>query len=436
TTTSTTAAVTTTTIALPTPTPIEATPPSLLMTWEATSPPSLADGNPVSLVAGGPGLIAVGSADDDYYGDGAAWVSSDGLAWTRVPDDAGVFGGQHDYGLHDGAQWLSDVIAWNGGFVAVGGDGRGSDSPECEAAVWLSPDGVTWTRVPDQEALGGPGGQAMTAVTLGGPGLVAVGESNETVFDPHAAVWLSADGVTWARVDPTAIEGEGTVAGVGTGAVMTDVIQGAPGLIAVGIVDPYGHQKLPAVWVSSDGSTWDQILLEPGVSGDTRASIPNAIAAGPHGFVAVGEMSEGLVQGNDAYGQADFGYAAVWMSEDGIDWRLAAVLDAGTMDEPADCKYQAQANDAVWYGDTLLVTGNLTTTCQTENAYATIWATADLGETWHLVAKDSVGPAPGPTGVYFGGLGVMRDVEVLGSQVVAVGAIESGMAWLGQWQTE
>ena len=88
--------------------------------------------------------------------------------------------------------------------------------------------------------------------------------------------------------------------------------------------------------------------------------MPNALVAGPHGFVAVGEMSEGLIEGGDAYGQADFGYAAVWMSENGIDWRLAAVLDPGTMDEPADCRYQAQANDAVWYGDTLLVTGNLT----------------------------------------------------------------------------
>lgn len=421
----------------PTPTPIEATPPSLLMTWEATSPPSFADGNPVSLVAGGPGLIAVGSADDGYYGDGAAWVSSDGSAWTRISDNTGVFGGKQNYGLHDGRQALSDVTAWNGGFVAVGADGRGSDSPEADAAVWLSPDGVTWTRVSHQEAFGGPGSQTMAAVTAGGPGLVAVGTDDETLFDPHAAVWLSADGVTWTRVDPTAIEGEGAeeaVAGVGAGAIMTDVVPGGPGLIAVGIVDPYGYQKLPAVWVSSDGTTWDQILLDPGVTGDTRASVPNAIAAGPHGFVAVGEMSEGLIEGGNAYGQADFGYAAVWMSEDGIDWRLAAVLDAGPMDEPADCGYQAQANDAVWYEDTLLVMGNLTATCDTRDDYAMVWATADLGQTWHLIAKESVGPTPGLLGAYFGGLGVMRNVEVLGPQVVAVGAIESGIAWLGQWQ--
>ena len=63
-----------------------------------------------------------------------------------------------------------------------------------------------------------------------------------------------------------------------------------------------------------------------------------------------------------------------------------------------------------------------------------VWATADLGQTWHLIAKESVGPTPGLLGVYVGGLGVMRDVEVLGSQVIAIGAIESGIAWLGQWQ--
>ena len=55
---------------------------------------------------------------------------------------------------------------------AVGGD----YVPDQEAAVWTSPDGITWSRVPhDETVFGGDGIQHMTSVTVGGPGLVAVG---------------------------------------------------------------------------------------------------------------------------------------------------------------------------------------------------------------------------------------------------------------------
>ena len=50
--------------------------------------------------------------------------------------------------------------------------------------MWTSPDGITWSRVPHDEAVfGGEGGQVMNIVTFGGPGLVAVGVN---------AVWVAA----------------------------------------------------------------------------------------------------------------------------------------------------------------------------------------------------------------------------------------------------
>ena len=42
-----------------------------------------------------------------------------------------------------------------------------------DAAVWTSPDGINWTRVPHDENVFG-GGKVMVAVAAGGP-LVAVG---------------------------------------------------------------------------------------------------------------------------------------------------------------------------------------------------------------------------------------------------------------------
>ena len=56
---------------------------------------------------------------------------------------------------------------------------------ELRAAVWTSVDGITWTRVPHDEALFGD--TTMSSVTAGGPGLVAVGESEE-----GTVVWAAA----------------------------------------------------------------------------------------------------------------------------------------------------------------------------------------------------------------------------------------------------
>ena len=58
--------------------------------------------------------------------------------------------------------------------------------------MWTSTDGITWSRVPHDEAvLGGEIRQEMFDVTVGGPGLVAIG-SDESRGDLDAAVWTAA----------------------------------------------------------------------------------------------------------------------------------------------------------------------------------------------------------------------------------------------------
>ena len=50
------------------------------------------------------------------------------------------------------------------GVVAVGREGS---APDTDAAVWTSPDGITWSRIPDDEAvLGGELPQEMVGVTV------------------------------------------------------------------------------------------------------------------------------------------------------------------------------------------------------------------------------------------------------------------------------
>ena len=197
----------------------------------------------LSVTAGGPGLVAVGREDKGADVDGAVWTSVDGLTWLRVTDEQGVFGGTGD-------QLMESVAAGGPGLVAVGWDGSGGElrSPTVglDAAVWTSVDGLTWVRVPDAETvLGGEGFQQMLSVTVGGPGLVAVGRDESGTTDFDAAVWSSVDGTKWSRIP----HDEAVLGGVGF-QHMRSVTLGGPGLVAVGLeLGSAGDDA--AVWVTT-----------------------------------------------------------------------------------------------------------------------------------------------------------------------------------------
>ena len=146
----------------------------------------------LDVTVGGPGLVAVGESGWPRNFDAAVWTSPDGITWSRVPHDEAVFGGAR----------MSSVTVGGPGLVAVGWDALG-------AVVWTSPDGITWSRVPHNEEVFG--GAEMGNVAVGGPGLVAVGWDG----DPQTAVgnevmWTSPDGITWSRVphDEEVFDGE------------------------------------------------------------------------------------------------------------------------------------------------------------------------------------------------------------------------------------
>jgi len=266
-----------------------------------------------SVTAGGPGLVAVGSVDsvgNDGDVDAAVWTSVDGIAWSRVPHDEAVFGGAHE-------QWMNSVTAGGPGLVAVGSVGSEGDA---DAAVWTSVDGTTWSRVPDDEAVfGGVGDQVMNSVTVGGPGLVAVGvgagrmtvDEGQVDWDPSAAVWTSVDGITWSRVPhDEAVFGE---AGDQT---MNSVTVGGPGLVAVGLEKfgddvPSGRAFDAAVWTSVDGITWSRVPQDEAVFGGTGNQMMHSVTAQGAGLVAVGADGGFYATRSDA---------VVWTSVDGVTW--------------------------------------------------------------------------------------------------------------------
>lgn len=250
--------------------------------WErvAEEEEDFEDASMAAITAGGPGLVAVGKScpPEDPHCDAAVWTSPDGSAWARVPHEEDILG--------DAA--VNDVAVGSPGLVAVGSARRGDRGV---GAVWASPDGIVWTRVPhDEEVFGGTGDAWIDSVTEGGPGLVAVG-GRFREGRPEAAAWVSPDGQTWSAVE--VVEGF-------EDARMRAVTQGGPGLVAVG---SGSHGEEAAVWVSPDGMSWERVKDEA-LAGAEMADVTSTGG----GLVAVGaERSLG-------------GPAVVWLSEDGLVW--------------------------------------------------------------------------------------------------------------------
>jgi hypothetical protein len=229
-----------------------------------------------------------GSCGATREGSAAVWTSVDGSAWTRVPHTESVFGGP-------GGQEMWDVAAWEGGFVAVGVDTQIpdpviSEHPPQIAAVWTSPDGVSWSRVQhDVSVFGGSGRQEMWSVAASELGLVAVGFDEEGPMNGSAenqAIWVSRDGAAWTQVPP------GFVAGI-----MHEVAATATGFIGVG--DSNGA----AVWTSPDGVSW---TLVSGGPVDVDGTHMTSVAVSDSAYVATGADADRR--------------AAMWTSADGETW--------------------------------------------------------------------------------------------------------------------
>jgi hypothetical protein len=161
---------------------------------------------------------------------------------------------------------MNSITAGGPGLVAVGESGQG-------AAVWTSLDGISWSRVPHDEALSGgeetpPAccGTSMSSVTVGGPGLVAVGRDfirNVTLPNGGwvigAAVWTSVDGITWSRVphDPSVFE-----APPRPNLEIASITAGGPGLVAVGANTVHDFWATHNDSGESDAAVWVATLEE------------------------------------------------------------------------------------------------------------------------------------------------------------------------------
>jgi hypothetical protein len=196
--------------------------------WEPVpdDPLAFADAEVRSIAAFDSGFVAVGVVGSVQDPTGAvAWISPDGVAWTRVDDPA-----------FDAAVAVSVIQAPFGGLVAVG-----STVDRRNAVAWVSADGRTWTRAPDEPSRQHSGGFAwMTDVVAIGDVVIGVGDV-QGLQRGTAISWVSRDGLAWEQARSAPVQ-----EGAEFYAIAPNGSGGAVAVGAFGAPDSYA----PEVWIT------------------------------------------------------------------------------------------------------------------------------------------------------------------------------------------
>lgn len=232
-------------------------------------------------------LVAVGGEPEAGHTVGAAWTSTDGVAWQPIPGAVGT------------ADLTIGRVATDGrGLVAIGYACSPGPGYCGQPSLLRSDDARTWQAA----TIVGGSDMSLTAVARGASGFVAVGSIGTTDRFVGAIAATSNDGIAWsvpaADSPPFA------------GSMMAGVTTGPEGLVAVGH-GPAG----PSTWHSADGFTWVLSAL-PDPAGD--ATVADVASAGDR-YVAVGRFGE---------------RAGAWVSIDGTSWTIQPAspsLDSASM---------------------------------------------------------------------------------------------------------
>ena len=263
------------------------------VTWENTA--TLTSGGNVSIdrlviAHGDAGYVAVGTLCCVLAQGGSSfvayWRSDDGVDWLRA--DAPTFTAQYIA--------ITDIAFGGGRYLAVG-TAPGLPGGTDDGVILVSTDGLTWTKV-DDPALSDQRGesfQRVAGVAYGDTGWVVVGEDDaslDTEFvTVDGAVWHSPDGHTWTRIphDPDLFAPSGRE-GVDTRELeLLGVAHGAAGYVAVGLDIAYDLAGVPTATAvafrSEDGVNWDRLVIDDQTFEEVQAE---SIAFGAGIYVAVG----------------------------------------------------------------------------------------------------------------------------------------------------
>ena len=259
----------------------------------AELPAGLDDGNEQvmsDVVAFKGGFVAVGRQAEGGHVRAFTLRSTDGLAWEA--------------GIGDDARFARTDI----GSLVVAGDrlfGVGSavtdDRGGVRISVWASDDGRTW------QSAAGPFDEAYPAsLAAGTDGLLMVGWSAR---DTQAMAWTSSDGLAWES-QPMELPVSGTAAQFGALAAVGD------GWMAVGAISAGSDApSVPVVWRSADSVSWTCHVLDAG--GYSHSHAWELHRSGDR-WLIVGDAADGC-----GFGASCAGYSIAWASTDGVSWSEA-----------------------------------------------------------------------------------------------------------------
>jgi len=200
----------------------------------------------------------------------ALWSSTNGLDWTSSDSFDDLVATSVD-------PHVDAVLAVGNNVYAAGSVVNGT---ETDAALWTSADGINWHRVESaQAAFGGPGDRSITGLAQLGSGLVAVG-GIRTAGAWSPASWISPDGASWSQPSEAFPMGarphEDVDGSIARAVSAVGTLQTTTQLFAVG-----GSSGAQRVWQSSNGVSWTEIPFPPGAaaSADWQASLVGAEGA-------------------------------------------------------------------------------------------------------------------------------------------------------------
>lgn len=256
-----------------------------------------------------------------------------------------------------------EVFGWSRGYLGFRslGDMSGEPGQKIGVAVTSSSDGLTWSPAKAMDLSGLDEPTRVTQVVEGPAGLLAVGRFPAAACGGPArvaALWVSTDGVSWARVSMTAA--------FSTSAVFT-IEAGPTGYIAMGALK---DGMTDAIWVSSDGKSWRAANLP---KPDSGVFAVNDVANFDASYVI-----SGAVRGDEGCGGYQNVKPSLWWSVDGKSWTRSVLPGA------------APTTDAwltlIRVSDKTLVAIAHEFNAATQTASERMWVTAD-GKTWRLASS-------------------------------------------------
>jgi hypothetical protein len=289
---------------------------------------AFADSTMYAVAAGPDRYVAVGAVGlTAFPPPGMAWTSTDGATWHRSSEP-----------WTDGR--AVSVIYDRIGYVAWG---YGYSDAGFGTAIWVSPDGASWSPAADVSSVGDV---EIAGIARLGNDLVAVGSD--------LRAWTSGDGLAWHPVTAAAAAiNETFISGVTS-------VDGA--LVAWGQAHD-GDAYPPVTLRSTDGQGWEVGGVEPGFDGFMSEGILDVVAADGV-VVAVGHGLTGEAGSPPPP-------TAVWTSADGLAWSPAALLPAGS---------SGALGHLAWDGGRFVALGTVI-------AASTSWWSAD-GRVWTRGASD------------------------------------------------